>query len=360
VVRVGDYVLSLLYNNRLPHPHPYHVPLAVNSVYSPLLLRWPGLGLSVPTFFPSRKDISLDSSSRQPDTLAVTRHSSLNHSPHSRFTTSYTSSQDKISCKLPPPHGTLAIDPTNESCYSYRPFCISPSSFYHLYRLLNMAKKTSRASKQNNSDVWVMVNPKVSTQTNTSSRTPQYNRDNEPSGQMANASTSPSPYNSIVFEEVENAGPDGYPVVNQRTQSNGSSDGTATSGAATLTYLPSTTRPQYGVPTRAYHQAQTLTESSLQRYQEELAHQAVVNVPGWITDSPGYRLFAQHPAPSTHGSMMAGRSMPITTGSTRHGQYASSAFVGIGDVVVAAGAWSDDHINAFIAWSSSPPRFDSE
>lgn len=220
-----------------------------------------------------------------------------------------------------------------------------------------MAKKTSHVSEQNNNDGWVMINPKVSTQTNTSSRTPQYNRDNEPSGQMANSSTSPSPHNFFIFEEVEGFGPDGYPVVNRKAQSNGSSDDTATSGAATLIHLPSTTQPRYGIPNHAYHQAQTLTESTLQRYQEELEHQAVVNVPGWITDPPGYRP-TQYPVLSTHGSMLTGISMASTSGSTRHGRYGPLPSVGIDDIV-AAGAWSEDPINALIALSSSL-RFDLE
>lgn len=240
---------------------------------------------------------------------------------------------------------------TNEFFYSYRPFCIvilHPSVAYYLH--INMARKPSHASKQNNDDAWVMVNPKVSTQTNTSSRAPQYNHDNEPSGQMANASTAPSPHNSFIFTEVDGAGLDGYPVANQKTQSNGSSDDTTTSGAATITHLPATTRAQYGVPFYTYHQAQTLTESSLQRYQEELAHQAVVNVPGWITDSPGYR-FTQYPDHSTHESMVAGRSMP-GTGSTRHGQYGSS------HDTFATGAWTEDSINALLAASMASLRFD--
>lgn len=214
------------------------------------------------------------------------------------------------------------------------------------------------APKQNNNEGWVMINTTVSTQTNTSSRTPQYNYDNEPSGQMANASTSPSPHNSVIFVEVEGLGQDGYPAVNQKTQSNGSSDDTATSGTATLTDFPSIIRAQYGVPASSYYESRTLTESTLQRQQEELAHQAAVNVPGWITDSPGYRFAQCHP-PSTHGSMMAGRSMSSTTGSAGHGRYGPPPTVGMDDIV-AAGAWSDDPLDAFIASSSSSLRLNSE
>ncbi|KAM7200498.1 hypothetical protein V8F33_003944 [Rhypophila sp. PSN 637] len=204
-------------------------------------------------------------------------------------------------------------------------------------------------SEYTQNDGWVMINTRVSDRGYTRSRSPQYNGDNEPSGHKANASTSPSRHNSFTFEDIESI----EQAVNRKTVSNNSFD-TTTSGTATLAGITAPAPQRHRSSERRKPAAtQALTISSLHRYQEELAHQAAVNVPSWIAHAGmGNRLVQHQVAASAHGSMAVGRSMSSTAGSVSQGRGPEAQPSIVIDDIFAAGAWSDAPIDALLRSSS--------
>ncbi|KAM7224495.1 hypothetical protein V8F06_000276 [Rhypophila decipiens] len=204
-------------------------------------------------------------------------------------------------------------------------------------------------SEYTQNDGWVMINTKVSDRVYTRSRSPQYNGDNEPSGHKANASTSPSRHNSYTFEDIESV----EQTVNRKTVSNNSFD-TTTSGTATFAGVTaSAPQARNSSERRMAAATQALTVSSLHRYQEDLAHQAAVNVSSWIAHAGlGNRLVQHQVAASAHGSMAVGRSMSSTAGSVSQGRGPEPQPSIVIDDIFAVGVWSDAPIDALLRSSS--------
>ncbi|KAK3328881.1 hypothetical protein B0H66DRAFT_5147 [Apodospora peruviana] len=185
-----------------------------------------------------------------------------------------------------------------------------------------MANKTGNTSKH---DGWVIVDRKVSTKGHTRSRSPQYNGDNESSRHKANAS---SKYVN-------------YSPVRHTARSNGSSTETGNSGATFTNQLQTVNSTYY------YPSTISLTESALDRYQRELEHRAVVNVPGWITQAGTGNLFTKHMEPTDQGDMPVDGFMPSTTDRVNHGRCVPQDSFGISDVV-ATGSWCDTSIQQLV------------
>ncbi|KAK3383180.1 hypothetical protein B0T24DRAFT_587856 [Lasiosphaeria ovina] len=207
--------------------------------------------------------------------------------------------------------------------------------------------------KQN--DGWVVIDKKFSTKGYTKSRSPQYNGDNESSGEVGNASTGGSTVLDLSDESMNSGCDDQSPADRKKAGSNRSSTETGCSDDTVVDFMPgqaardrTTTTAAPSICSSTPHHA--LTEDNIEAHLRELEERLARDI---------YDTASMDFMSGRHIGMLAGNSKPSTPSSVSLEWSFVPLPVPDNDDTAWAGAWCDSAIEALLS-KSSQLRLDGE
>ena len=191
-----------------------------------------------------------------------------------------------------------------------------------------------------------MLGKKHTTKRHTKSRSPQYNEDNESSGQVGSVVSEEYVLVAALPAEEYNHGPAARSAAATfRPRSNGSSS-TETGTSDTLGANDDNNAPARMTAMVSIHPGAgsiTLTEHNLQESQREDSHRYIGSIPLWVEHAGGS--LAKYMVPSPDPSLCVHPTDPSTTSSVGRDWQLLPTPSPLDNEVMGAGAWCDTSIS---------------